>query len=76
MACLLVAAGAQTRELHWDRISVKLELTRDGDLRVEEQLGYVFNGAWNGGYRNLPLEWVEGYDDISVSQDGFGPYHR
>ncbi len=76
LCCLIAVSVAGARELHWERISVELELTPRGDLRVVEHLGYVFDGAWNGGWRELPLAWVESYDGISVSEEGFGPYSR
>ena len=72
----LISAPLAARELHWDHLKIDLVLTKAGDLHVTEHLGYVFNGAWNGGYRNLPLKWVEGYRDITLAQDGFGPYTR
>ncbi len=73
---LTVSIPVAARELHWDRMQVDLKLTPRGDLEVVEHLGYVFNGAWNGGYRRLPLAWVEGYSGIAVAQDGYGPYRR
>ncbi len=74
LAAAAPARGA--RSLRWDRIEVRLELDAGGDLRVEERLGYVLDGAWNGGERGLPLGVVRAYDAISVEEVDRGRYRE
>lgn len=40
---------------YWDSIIVKTKLLSDGSLLVNEDMTYVFNGSWNGGYREVKL---------------------
>jgi hypothetical protein len=47
----------------------------NGDLDVTEDQEYVFNGDWNGGYRDLPIEGGRSYPEVQLSSRG-QPYRQ
>lgn len=51
------AAPAQTRSLEVQRLEAELLVRRDGTLLVTERLSAVFQGAWNGLVRSLPVQY-------------------
>ncbi|MCD6360158.1 MAG: DUF2207 domain-containing protein, partial [Armatimonadetes bacterium] len=63
---LCMAAPATARTLHWDRIDVQVTVNPDSTLTVVERQRYIFDGEWNGGYRDLDLHKVERYSDFEV----------
>jgi hypothetical protein len=63
-------AWAQERTLYWDRIDVEIQIEKDGSLAVAESLGYVFDGAWRGGYRTLSWKGLDSISDIELSEEG------
>ncbi len=70
IAFLLLCACAQAQSLYWERVDVDIQVLSDGVLDVTEEQEYVFDGEWNGGYRDVPLARVDHYSDISVSEEG------
>jgi len=49
----VMAGVAEARSLYWDKIGVEIFVERDGSFKVIEELHYIFDGAWNGGIRNI-----------------------
>ena len=68
-----IPAAAQERSLYWDRIDVEIEILKDGSLQVAENLEYVFDGAWRGGYRTIALKGLDSISDIRL-WEGDQPY--
>ena len=66
LAALCAPALAQGRTLYWERVDVEVTVNPDSTLSVIERQHYVFDGAWNGGYRDLDLHRVESYSDFEV----------
>ena len=68
---LLALSPAGARSLYWERVDVAIRVTSEGLLEVSEAQEYVFDGAWNGGYRDLDLRRVSAYTDI-IESSGSG----
>ncbi|MCD6351164.1 MAG: DUF2207 domain-containing protein, partial [Armatimonadetes bacterium] len=66
LGLFVLVSTAAARELYWERVDVKIEILPSGDLDVTEVQEYVFDGAWNGGFRDLYLSGCDGYRDIKV----------
>ena len=49
--------GAAQRSLEIQSFDVTLEVQEDGDIQVMESIRIRFNGAWNGFYRTIPVEY-------------------
>ncbi|MBP1633221.1 MAG: putative rane protein, partial [Acidobacteria bacterium] len=49
---------------------VAVVVEADGSVRVTEQINYAFDGAFSGGYREIPLRPGEAIDEIAVSEAG------
>ena len=67
---VLTAGAAQARSLYWERIDVVVQVNRDGTFDVTETQEYVFDGAWNGGYRDIPLDNVDHISGIELWEGG------
>src|SRR5690554_1254545 len=67
-----VPAGAQSRSYIWDRWDVVIDDmdTTANEFTVTEMQTITFNGSFSFGFRNLPLERVNGYNVLSVSANG------
>jgi hypothetical protein len=74
MILLLTAhlASAQESSLfYWDFIHVEIDVQENGDMLVTETHKYVFTAPHtNERYRWLPLDKVEGFDDVQVFEKG------
>ncbi|MEA3377231.1 MAG: DUF2207 domain-containing protein, partial [Chloroflexota bacterium] len=70
LAAGLVLTGttqAQTQTLHWERFDVNIEVLENGDFRVEEVQEIAFtSGSFHFGYRNIPMDRLEGITDVEV----------
>ena len=66
------AATAQSgAPFYWESIDVLIDVQENGDMLVTETQTYVFTGRHNNQrYRYIPLDRVDGIDDITVSLDG------
>lgn len=69
----VVPVEAVNRSLNWERIDVEIEILQSGSLKIAEQLEYVFEGPWRGGYRILSLNGLDSISDIEV-WEGDRPY--
>ena len=49
--------GAAQRSLEIQSFDVTVEVQEDGDIQVMESIRIRFNGAWNGFYRTIPVEY-------------------
>jgi predicted membrane protein DUF2207 len=54
---------AWAKSLSWDKITVDIYINHDSTVSVLERLTYVFNGSWNGGYRDIR---IKGFDSLAV----------
>ena len=64
-------ASAQSRApFYWESIDVLIDVQENGDMLVRETQTYVFT-EWhnNRRHRYIPLDKVDGIDEISVSMD-------
>ena len=69
------AATAQSgAPFYWESIDVLIDVQENGDMLVTETQTYVFTD-WhhNQRYRYIPLDKVDGIDDISVSRPPLAP---
>src|SRR5215472_16689129 len=53
IACLPVWA----RSYHISNFNSTIHVNEDGSARVEEQITFVFSGAYQGIYRNIPVDY-------------------
>ncbi|MDD4179955.1 MAG: DUF2207 domain-containing protein, partial [Candidatus Margulisbacteria bacterium] len=59
---IFLGGAASARSLYWDKIAVDLTLNRDSSVDIVETQTYIFDGAYNGGYRDIKFK---GFDSIS-----------
>jgi uncharacterized membrane protein len=59
-------AGAQSYRLPEADVDVRVE--SDGSVTVTERITYDFDGAFTGGYREIPLAAGESMRDVAVSE--------
>lgn len=50
-----------------DSLKIKAEITEIGNVDIEEELSYSFQGDFNGVYRNLEKKGCNGYEISSIS---------
>ena len=56
---------------YWESIDVIIDVRENGDMRVTETHIYAFTGPHNRErFRYIPLDKVDGIDQVRVSQDG------
>ncbi|MBC7289180.1 MAG: DUF2207 domain-containing protein, partial [Armatimonadetes bacterium] len=48
----------------------RIEVLPDSKLKVTENWTYVFDGEWNGAYRDLYIRGCSGYSGFEVSENG------
>ena len=70
---LFLASNIEARGLYWEKMTVDLYIMENSDLRVSEEMEYVFTGAWNGGQRSIDLSKVDDISDIQI-WEGDKPY--
>jgi uncharacterized protein (TIGR04222 family) len=73
LATLLAAvapAGAQDSPVTWLRYDVALDVAKSGTVHVTEDQQIEFNGSFGHGTRDIPLDRVDGYDNVTVTIDG------
>src|SRR5215218_3199264 len=69
------AAAQTSQEQHWDRVDVTIQINPDSTFDVTEQQEFVFDqGTFNGSYRDIDPSRMTGISDVSVTEEGFGPY--
>ena len=56
-----------------DMAFIDLTVGSDGLLHIDEQYDYVFDGAFNGVYRDIPLKEGESIENVEVSAVGAYP---
>jgi uncharacterized membrane protein YgcG len=74
-----VAAQGAGRSVAWQRFDVDLAVQRDGSVKVSETQTIQFNGAYQQGYRLVPMDSTTGVTDVNVEElvDGRSiPYSR
>ncbi|MDH7500401.1 MAG: DUF2207 domain-containing protein [candidate division NC10 bacterium] len=71
--CRMEAHAAPSRSLYWERIDVQIDIQKDGSLAVMENLRYVFDGPWRGGYRVLSRRGLDSLLGFEV-WEGDRPY--
>ncbi|XOF32205.1 MAG: DUF2207 domain-containing protein [Candidatus Electrothrix sp. YB6] len=60
-------ASAKSPSFYWDFINVVIDVRQNGDMLVTETQKYVFTGPHtNERYRYIPLDKVDGIDQIEV----------
>ncbi|MCI5131835.1 MAG: hypothetical protein D3904_09985, partial [Candidatus Electrothrix sp. EH2] len=60
-------ASAKSPPFYWDFINVLIDVQENGDMLVTETQKYVFTGPHsNERYRYIPLDKVDGIDQIEV----------
>src|SRR5690606_39434330 len=63
-----VALPAAAREYRLPEADVEIRVESDGAVTVIERLTYEFDGAFSGGYREIPLRSGETVTNVSVSE--------
>ena len=66
-------------DLNISRWLVDAELLKNGDLEVSEDISFNFNDDFNGVYRNISLDKIEGIEDLSIYEVDKGqeiPYKK
>jgi uncharacterized protein (TIGR04222 family) len=56
-ASLLLAPAAAARTLDIEKFDAEIRVNPDGTIDVSETIQVMFNGAWNGLYRTIPVEY-------------------
>ena len=64
------ASSAWAKGFSLPLADVTVQVEADGSLRVTEQITYDFEGAFTGGYREIPLRPGEAIDYIAVEEGG------
>jgi predicted membrane protein DUF2207 len=59
LAVLLLACSlpAWARSYHISKFNSNIHVEEDGSARIEEQITFVFNGVYQGIYRDLPVDY-------------------
>jgi uncharacterized membrane protein len=55
--CVVTIAPASAREWHLARFDTQMSVAQDGVATVSERLDVVFDGAFHGIYRDIPIEY-------------------
>jgi uncharacterized membrane protein YgcG len=55
---LAAASPAEAREMKIDGFDAEIVVNPDGEIHVSESIRIQFIGAWNGLYREIPVEYV------------------
>jgi uncharacterized membrane protein len=55
--CLALVAPASARDWHIERFDTQMSVAQDGVATVTERLDVVFEGAFHGIYRDIPIEY-------------------
>lgn len=74
LVVLLVLAGvlatalpAAANDVTWQRYDVTVEIREDGTVHVTESIDVRFGGAFSKGKRSIPMDRIEGIDNVSVA---------
>lgn len=70
--CVLFTApcvAQAERSLYWEAVEVQAHLDANGSLQVSERQLYVYNGDWNGGYRNFKYENPQDFSFHSIKRE-------
>ncbi|MGD8706979.1 MAG: DUF2207 domain-containing protein, partial [Syntrophobacterales bacterium] len=66
-----LAVQSADSPFYWEFINVEIELQENGDILVTETQKYVFTAPHtNERYRYIPLDKVDGIEDVEVLEDG------
>jgi len=57
LLCVVLMAPAFARDCHLARFDVRISVARDGGVDVTERLDVVFDGSYQGIWRNIPIEY-------------------
>ena len=72
-AMTAVSAGDDDKSYKINQAFIELTVGSDGLLHVDEIYDYVFQGTFNGVYRDIPLKEGESIDNITVDASGAYP---
>lgn len=53
--------SAEGKNYTIDKLNTVAKITEKGDVEVQEEITYTFNGSFNGVYRNLSKNKIDGY---------------
>jgi len=70
VACAMCSGHAAAKSYSVPDIHVQVEARPDGEMLVEEQITYHFNGPFSFVYRDIPLKRGESISDVVVSEGG------
>ncbi|HEV2127350.1 MAG TPA: DUF2207 domain-containing protein [Thermomicrobiales bacterium] len=63
-------AGGQSDSVVWERYDVDLDVREDGTVHVTEDQTIRFDGTFTYGFADIPLDRVEGIDNLAITIDG------
>lgn len=70
-----ITVSADTKNYSIDRLFINAEIQSNGDIIVNDEFSYTFNGDFNGIYLNLNLNGSSGYSINNVTvEDKNGTY--
>lgn len=69
-ATLALASVASAKSFGLPAAEVRVLVTDDGSLVVEEHITFAFSGSFSGAFREVPLQPGEAIDDVAVLEGG------